>query len=55
MATLLSNLLLGACTVFGIRGGTEEPPPYQVVDHIGVVEIRQYNTRTAAGRRPDGG
>jgi hypothetical protein len=47
MATVLSNLLLGACTVFGIRSGTEEPP-YQVVDHVDVVEIRQYGPRTAA-------
>jgi SOUL heme-binding protein len=47
MATILSNLLLGACTVFGIRSGTEEPP-YKVLDHVGMVEIRQYDARTAA-------
>jgi hypothetical protein len=47
VATILSNLLLGACTVFGIRSGTEEPP-YQLLDHVGAVEIRQYNARTAA-------
>jgi hypothetical protein len=47
MATVLSNFLLGACTVFGVRSGTEEPP-YQVLDHVGTVEIRQYNARTAA-------
>jgi hypothetical protein len=47
MATVLSNLLLGACTVFGVRSGTEEPS-YQVLDHVGTAEIRQYNSRTAA-------
>jgi SOUL heme-binding protein len=47
MATILSNVLLGACSVFGIRSGTEEPP-YQVLDHVGTVEIRQYDARTAA-------
>jgi hypothetical protein len=47
VATLFSNLLLGACSVFGVRNGTEEPP-YQVLDQIGTVEIRQYSARAAA-------
>jgi SOUL heme-binding protein len=47
MAALLSNLLLGGCTVFGIRGGTEQPP-YTVTEHIGTIEVRQYGARTAA-------
>jgi hypothetical protein len=37
MATILSNVLLGACTVFGIRSGTEEPP-YQVLDLVNFPE-----------------
>ncbi len=47
VALLLSNLLLGACTVFGVRSGTEEPP-YTVSEHLGPIEVRQYGARTAA-------
>ncbi len=41
MATLLGSLLLSACTVFGIRGGTAEPQ-HSVVERLGDVEIRHY-------------
>jgi hypothetical protein len=44
---LLSNLLLGACTVFGVRSGTEQPP-YTVTERLGPIEVRQYGARTAA-------
>jgi hypothetical protein len=44
---LSSNLTLGACTVFGIRGGTEQPR-YTIEQHLGSVEIRNYGPRTAA-------
>ncbi len=45
--TLLSGLALGACSVFGVRDGTEEPR-FSVIDHVGPVEIRQYGPRIAA-------
>ncbi len=44
---LLSGLALGACSVFGVRDGTEEPR-FSVIDHVGAVEIRQYGPRIAA-------
>jgi hypothetical protein len=44
---LMSNLLLGACTVFGVRSGTEQPP-YKVAERFGAIEVRQYGARTAA-------
>ena len=47
MATLLGSLLLGACSAFGIRGGTEEPK-HSVVERLGNVEIRRYAPRLAA-------
>ena len=47
MATLLGSLLLGACSVFGIRSGTEEPP-HTAVARVGEVEIRRYGPRLAA-------
>ena len=47
MAALLSSLVLSACSVFGIRTGTEEPH-FVVVDHLGPVEIRRYDARVAA-------
>ena len=47
MATLLGSLLLNACSVFGIRSGTEEPP-HSLVERVGDVEIRRYASRIAA-------
>ncbi len=47
MATLLGSLLLGACSAFGIRGGTEEPR-HSTVERLGPVEIRRYAPRLAA-------
>ena len=47
MATLLGSLLLSACSVFGIRSGTEEPP-HSLVERVGDVEIRHYDARIAA-------
>jgi hypothetical protein len=44
---LLSNLLPGGCTVFGVRSGTEQPP-YKVTERFGPIEVRQYSARTAA-------
>lgn len=46
MATLLGSLLLSACSVFGIRNGTEEPP-HSVMERLGDVEIRRYAPRLA--------
>jgi hypothetical protein len=45
--SLLSTVLLGACSVIGDRSGTEEPH-YTVVAHQGPAEIRQYGPRIAA-------
>lgn len=48
MASLLGSLLLSACSVFGVRSGTEEPRN-SVVERLGdVVEIRHYTPRLAA-------
>lgn len=47
MATLLGSLLLGACSAFGIRSGTEEPR-HSTVERLGDVEIRRYAPRLAA-------
>jgi hypothetical protein len=47
LPVLLSSLLLGACSVVGIRSGTEEPR-FEVVDRAGAVEIRRYAPRIAA-------
>lgn len=47
MATLLGSLLLSACSVFGIRSGTEEPQ-HSLVERVGEVEIRHYDRRLAA-------
>ena len=47
MATLLGSLLLSACSVFGIRDGTEEPR-HSLIERMGDVEIRQYAPRLAA-------
>jgi len=46
--SLLSGVALAACSVVGIRSGTEEPA-YTVVQTIGTsLEIRQYGPRLAA-------
>jgi hypothetical protein len=47
LPALLSTLFLGACSIVGIREGTEEPR-YTVVQTVGRVEIRQYGQRLAA-------
>ena len=47
MATLLGSLLLSACSVFGIRSGTEEPA-HSLIERHGDVEIRRYEPRLAA-------
>jgi hypothetical protein len=47
VGALLSAMALTACSVFGIRDGTEEPK-YQVIGHAGTVEIREYAPRLAA-------
>lgn len=43
----LSGLFLGACSVIGVRDGTEEPR-FEVIDRAGAVEIRRYGPRLAA-------
>jgi hypothetical protein len=43
----LSSVLLAGCSVVGIREGTEEPK-FQVVEHVGDIEIRSYGARIAA-------
>lgn len=50
LARLLSAaaaLLLGACSVFGVRSGTEEPR-FETLGRQGAVEIRRYGPRLAA-------
>lgn len=44
---LLASLTLPACTVFGIRSGTEEPR-FATLATVGDVEIRRYEARLAA-------
>jgi hypothetical protein len=44
---ILSSALLAACSVIGVRQGTEEPA-YQVSATLGSVQIRQYARRIAA-------
>ena len=44
---LASAFLLGACTVIGVRSGTEQPR-YAVVERLGPIEIRRYEARLAA-------
>ena len=45
--SLLSGIALSACSVVGIRSGTEEPH-YVVLQAQGPLEIRQYDARLAA-------
>ena len=40
MASLLGSILLGACSVVGVRSGTEEPP-FTVLERSGEIEVRQ--------------
>lgn len=52
LAAALSGLLLGACSVIGVRDGTEEPR-FEVIDRAGpietgIIEIRRYGPRLAA-------
>lgn len=54
MATLIGSALLGACSVVGIRSGTEEPD-FKIVARDGDIEIRQYAARAAAETTIDAG
>lgn len=47
LAAVCSALLLGACSVVGVRSGTEEPP-FDRLATFGEVEIRRYAARLAA-------
>jgi len=47
LPVLLSGLLLAACSVIGVRSGTEEPR-FESVGRNGAVEIRRYGPRLAA-------
>ena len=51
---LLASLATAACSVIGVRTGTEEPA-YTVVGQAGAVEIRHYNARAAAETTVDAG
>jgi hypothetical protein len=50
---MFAAVTLPGCTLFGIRGGTEEPR-YATVAHVGRVEIRDYAPRLAAETTIDG-
>lgn len=54
VVTVLSSLSLAACSVFGVRSGTEEPA-YSVLGHVGAVELRAYGGRLAAETSVSGG
>lgn len=47
LAAAIGAVALGACTVIGVRAGTEEPP-YDILARQGEVEIRRYAPRLAA-------
>ena len=51
---ILASLATAACSVIGVRTGTEEPA-YTVVGQAGAVEIRHYNARAAAETTVDAG
>ncbi len=54
MATLLSGVLLTACSVVGVRSGTEQAR-YDVVAHLADgVEVRRYAARLAAETTVEG-
>jgi hypothetical protein len=47
LVAVASGLLLGACTVVGVRAGTEEPA-YESLGTEAGLEIRRYGPRRAA-------
>ena len=47
MAVVLTGIATAACSVVGVRDGTEEPQ-YIVQSHVGGIEIRAYGPRLAA-------
>lgn len=47
LPVVFSTLLLSACSVIGIRSGTDEPP-YVALERLGEMEIRSYGPRLAA-------
>jgi hypothetical protein len=47
LLSILTSVALGACSVIGVRDGTEEPK-YDVLARLGQVEIRRYAARIAA-------
>jgi hypothetical protein len=49
-----SLLVLGGCTVFGIRSGTPQPG-YTVTGQLGAVQLRAYGPRLAAETTVEGG
>jgi hypothetical protein len=49
----LMSVALSACSVVGIRSGTPEPQ-FQVIGHVGAVEIRHYAPRIAAETTVEG-
>ena len=54
IAALTSLLVLGGCTVFGIRSGTPQPD-YTVTGRVGAVQLRAYGPRLAAETTVKGG
>lgn len=54
LAAVATAAVLGACTVIGVRAGTEEPA-HAVVGRQGEVEIRRYGPRLAAETLIEGG
>jgi hypothetical protein len=54
LAAVATAAMLGACTVIGVRAGTEEPT-YSVVGRQGEVEIRRYGPRLVAETLIEGG